>query len=326
MKPARRKFLHLAAGTVALPAVSRVAIAQTYPTRPITVIVPTPPGGPTDAVGRVLFERMRTSLRQPIIIENVGGADGSIGVGRAARARPDGYTINLGLLPTNVLNGAFYSLPYDLLNDFAPISALVSSPLFLLVRKSIPAKDLKELIAWLKDNPDKASAAIATVSQHLLTALFQKQTSTRFAIVPYRGNAAAAQDLAGGHIDLAFGAGEALSLVRAGDIKAYAVTSDTRMSIAPEVPTFAELGLAALSYSAWIALFAPKATPPEIIGKLNAASAEALLDPTIRSRLIDFGFDIFPRERQTPEALGAIVKADAAKWWPIIEESGIKAE
>jgi tripartite-type tricarboxylate transporter receptor subunit TctC len=269
---------------------------------------------------------MRVSLGQPIIVENVGGANGSIGVGRAIRAKPDGYTINLGLLPTHVLNGAFYPLPYDLLNDFAPISPLVSSSLFLLVRKTISAKDLKELIVWLKENSNKASAGIATVSQHLLTTFFQKETNTRFVIVSYRGNAAAAQDLAGGHIDLTFGAGEALPLVRTSAIKAYAVTSDTRVAIAPEVPTFVELGLPTLSYSAWAALFAPGATPPEIIGKLNAASMEALRDPAVRARLADLGFEIFPRERQTPDALRAIVKADAAKWWPIINESGIKPQ
>jgi Tripartite tricarboxylate transporter family receptor len=195
MKVPRRGFLHLAVGAAALPGLSRIAMAQTYPSRPITMIVPFPAGGTTDVVGRLLAERTRGPLGQPIIIENVTGADGSIGTGRAARARPDGYTIVLGFGGTHVMNGALYSLEYDVLNDFAPICPLVRFPIILFARKSMPAKDLTELIAWLKANPNKASAAIASSSLHQLTAFFQKETGTKFTLVPYRGVAPAVQDL-----------------------------------------------------------------------------------------------------------------------------------
>jgi tripartite-type tricarboxylate transporter receptor subunit TctC len=322
MKLPRRKFLHLAAGVLALPAVSRVAKAQAYPTRPITMIVPFPAGGPTDAVGRVVAERMRRLLGQTVIIENVSGADGSIGVGRAARATPDGYTIVLGNTSTHVLNGAFYSLSYDVLNDFAPISPLVTGPVVLFARKTTPAKDLKELIAWLKVNPNKASAGIIS---RLVAAFFQKETGTQFTLVPYRGGAPARQDLVGGQIDLLFDQSDGLSLVRAGNVKAYVVTSDMRLMTAPDVPTFVEMGLPALSFSQWFGLFAPRDTPRDIIGTLNAAAVEALADPVVRLRLAELDQEIFPRE-QTPEALSALVKADAEKWWPIMKELGIKAD
>jgi tripartite-type tricarboxylate transporter receptor subunit TctC len=326
VKRPRREFLRLAAGAAALPAVSRIAWAQAYPMRPITMIVPFPPGGNVDVIGRVLAERMRGSLGQPVIIENVSGANGSIGVGRAARARPDGYTIDLGFLGGHVLNGAFYSLQYDVLNDFEPISPLVATPYVIFARKTLAANDLRELIAWLKANPDKASAAIVTVGTHLVTAYFQKETGTRFALVPYRGTAPAMQDLVSGQIDLSFDLPSQLPLMRAGNIKAYAVTSDTRLAVASDIPTVGEMGLPALSSSTWFGFFAPRGTPKNIIGKLNAAAMEALADPAVRSRLVDLGMDIFPRERQTPEALGALVQTDAEKWWPIIKESGIKAE
>lgn len=327
MKFARRQFLHLAAGASALSTVSRIARAQTpYPTRPITMIVPAAAGGPTDVIGRVVAERMKESLGQTIIIENVSGADGNIGVGRAARARPDGYTVDLGIMSTHVLNGAFYSLPYDVLNDFAPISPLVTSPLVLFTRKTMPANDLQELIAWLRANPNKASAGISTVGFRLVTAFFQRETGTQFALVPYRGGAPRIQDLVAGQIDLLFSTPLDLPLARAGSIKAFAVTSDTRLALAPELPTFAEIGLPALSFSAWYGLFAPKGTPKDTIGKLNAAAVGALANPAARSRLIELGLEIFPREQQIPEALAALVKADAEKWWPIIKEFGIKAE
>jgi tripartite-type tricarboxylate transporter receptor subunit TctC len=324
--PHRRQFLHLAAGVAALPAISRIAWTQTYPTRPITMIVSVAAGGPTDVIARVLAERMRGSLGQPIIIENVGGADGSIGVGRAARARPDGYTIDLGFQGNHVLNGAVYSLQYDVLSDFAPISPLVTVSNVLFAKKAMPAKNLNELVAWLKANPNKASAGVTSVGPRLVAAFFQKETGTQITPVPYRGNAPAAQDLAAGQIDLWFGAPEQLPLVRAGSIKAYAVTSDARMAVAPDIPTFGEMGLPALSFSQWVGLFAPKGTPRDIIGKLNAAVIEALADPVVRSRLAAFGLEVFPREQQTPEALGGMVKSGVEKWWPIIKELGIKAE
>src|SRR5215467_3957033 len=195
MRPSRRKFLQLGRAAMAAPAFSCAATAQTYPSRPITMIIPFPPGGNVDVIGRVLAERMRVSLGQPIIVENVSGANGSIGVGRAARAKPDGYTIDLGFLGGHVQNGALYSLPYDVLNDFQPISPLAATPYVIFARKTVPASDLRELVAWLKANSDKGSGAIVTLGSHLVTVLFQKQTGTRFALVPYRGTAPAMQDL-----------------------------------------------------------------------------------------------------------------------------------
>jgi tripartite-type tricarboxylate transporter receptor subunit TctC len=320
----RRRFLRFAAGAAALPAMSHVARAQTYPTRPITMIVPAPAGGPSDAIARVLAEQIRGSLGQSIIIENVGGADGSIATGRVARAKPDGYTIELGIKSTHALNGALYSLPYDILNDFAPIAPLATNPLFLFTRKMMPANDLNELIAWLKANPNTASAGISAITAHLITAFFKKETGTQFALVPYRGEAPGIQDLVAGQIDICFGTPLQLPLARAGSIKAYAATSDTRSALAPDIPTFAELGRPSLLFSNWYALFAPKRTPKEIIDRLNAAAAQALADPALQSRLVDLGDEIFPRERQTPEALGQLQKADAEKWWPIIKELRIK--
>ncbi len=322
----RRRILSLTAGAAALPALRRISRAQAYPSRPITMIVPFAAGGPTDVFARIMADAMKRSLGQPVIIENVSGADGSIGIGRAARAKPDGYTIDLANLSGHVLNGAFYSLPYDLLNDFAPISPLVTNPFVLFARNAIPAKDLKELIAWLKANPNKASVGITTAGYRLMAAFFQKETATHFALVPYRGNAPAMQDLLAGQIDLFFGTPGELSLMQAGSIKAYAVTSDARMVVTPDIPTFAEVGLPALSYSTWIGLFAPKGTPVDIIGTLNAAAVEALADQAVRSRLVEFGFEVFSREQQTPEALGALVKAGAEKWWPIIKALKIKAQ
>jgi tripartite-type tricarboxylate transporter receptor subunit TctC len=289
------------------------------------MIVPAAAGGVSDVIGRIIAERMRETLGRPIIIENIGGADGSIGAGRAARAKPDGYTIDVGVLSNHVLTGAFYSLNYDPLNDFAPISPLTTGSFFLYAKKTVPAGDLTGLIAWLKSNP-KVSAGTTGVGQRLVTAVFQRETGTRLADVPYRGSAAVFQDLMGGQIDISFNTPDGLPLVRAGSLKAYAATSKTRLTAAPDIPTFAELGFPNVSWSAWNGLFAPKGTPKDIIGKLNAAAVQALADPAVRSRLADLGQEIFPLEQQTPEALGALVKADAERWWPIIKELGIKAE
>ncbi len=322
----RRKFLQLGGAAAAAPALIGAAAAQSYPSRPITMVVPFPAGGNVDVTGRVLAERMRVSLGQAVIVENVAGANGSIGVGRVARAKPDGYTIDLGFLGGHVQNGALYTLQYDVLNDFQPISPLVATPYVIFSRKTLPANDLAELIAWLKANSDKASAATVTVGVQLITALFQKEIGTHFAVVPYRGTAQAMQDLVGGQIDLAFDLPVQLSLVRAGSVKAYAVTSETRLAAAPDIPTVAEMGLPALSASTWFGFFAPRGTPVEVIGKLNAATVEALADPAVQSRFAALGLEIFPREQQTPEALDALVKADARKWWPIIKESGIRVE
>jgi tripartite-type tricarboxylate transporter receptor subunit TctC len=306
--------------------VSRVAWAQAYPSRPITMIVPLAAGSSLDVVGRLVAERMGTALGQPIIVENVPGADGSIGVGRVARARPDGYTIEFGFLAANVLNGAYYSLSYDLLGDLAPISPVAAAAFVLYAKASLPAKDLKELIAWLRANPNKASAGVSTVGYRIVMALFQKESGTRFTLVPYRGFPQEMQDLVAGRIDFFFDGAIQLPLMRARNMKTYAVTSNARLVQAPDIPTFSEMGLPSVSYSTWLALFAPKNVPKEIVAKLNAAAVEALEDQAVRSRFVDLGYEVFPRERQTPEALNALRKADAEKWWPIIKELGTRPE
>ena len=309
-----------------MQAFSRVAVAQAYPTRPITMIVPIAAGSSLDVFGRLLAERMAKSLGQPIIIENVSGADGTIGVSRAARAKPDGHVISLVTMSIFVLSSVLYSPPYDIFNDFAPIAPLATTPLVLFTRNSMLARNLNEFIAWLKANPNKVSAGITTVGYRLLMTVFQKETGTQFTLVPYRGAASEMQDLVAGQIDLLFDSLVQLPLVRAGIIRAYGVTSSARMALAPNIPTFAEMGLSPLSHTAWLGLFAPKGTPAGIISNLNAATVEALADPAIRSRIDDLGFEVFPRERQTGDALGAFVRGSAQKWWPIIKELGIRAE
>jgi tripartite-type tricarboxylate transporter receptor subunit TctC len=321
MKLPRRKFLQFTAAGV----FSRAATAESYPSRPITVIVPFAAGGPIDALARILAERMKESLGQPVIIENVSGANGSIGVGRLARARPDGHTIDIGIQGTHVLNGALYLFPYDVLNDFEPIAPVATVPAVLFARITMPAKHLDELIAWLNGNPKRAAAGITATGIYLITALFQRETGAQLTFVPYRGSAPAMQDLIAGQIDMLFDALAQLPLVQAGSIKAYAMTGDMRSTVAPEIPTFAEMGLPALSYSSWYGFFAPRGTPKDVIAKLNAAAMGALADPAVRSWIAGLGYDIFPHERQTPETLGALVEADAKKWWPLIKEFGIKA-
>ena len=324
MKTPRRTFMQFAGAAATMQAFSRVAVAQAYPTRPITMIVPIAAGSSLDVFGRVIAERMAKSLGQPIIIENVSGADGTIGVSRAARAKPDGHVISLVTMSIFVLSSPLYSPPYDIFNDFAPIAPLATTPLVLFTRNSMPARDLNELIAWLKANPNKVSAGITTVGYRLLMTVFQKETGTQFTLVPYRGAASEMQDLVAGQIDLLFDSLVQLPLVRAGIIRAYGVTSDARMALAPNIPTFAEMGLSPLSHTAWLGLFAPKGTPAGIICNLNATTI--LADPAVRSRIDDLGFEVFPRERQTGDALGAFVRASAEQWWPIIKELEIRAK
>jgi len=325
----RRNFLHLAAGAAALPAISRFARAQTYPSRPITMIVPFPPGGLADVIGRIAAEGIRASLRQSIIIENVGGANGSIGTGRVARTAPDGYTLVLGIWNTHVGNAATYALQYDVVKDFAPIALLADAPLLLVAKKAIPANDLKELIAWLKANPDKASMGTVGAGSpgHLLGLLLQQETGTRFGLVAYRGAAPQTQDLVAGQIDMGFAnPATALPHVQAGSIKAFAVTAKNRLAVAPDIPSVDEAGLPRLYFSLWAGLFAPRGTPSDMIGKLNSAAVNTLGDPILRQKLAEQGFEIPPRERQTPEALAAYQKAEIDKWWPIIKAANIKAE
>jgi len=329
MKLPRRRFLHLAAGAVAMPAVPRVAGAQSYPTRPITMIVTAPAGGGADAVGRILGESMRVSLGQPVVIENVSGAGGTIGVGRLARAANDGYTVALGSWTQFVASGVSYALPYNLLTDFEPIGLLTTQPHLIVAKKAMPADDLKDLIAWLKANPDKASAGTNGVGtpQHVAAIFFQSKTGTRFGFVPYRGGAPALQDLMAGQIDLIFApASDAAALVRAGSIKAYAVMAKNRTTVAPKVPTVDEAGMPGVYMSSWSGFWAPGRTPKGVIAKLNTAVIEALAKATVRARLADLGQEIFPSDEQTPEALAAFHKAEIEKWWPILKAANIRGE
>jgi tripartite-type tricarboxylate transporter receptor subunit TctC len=303
--------------------------AETYPSRPITMVVPFAAGAPVDTVGRLIAERMRVSLGQPIVLENISGAAGSLGVGRAARAAPDGYTLSLGNNSSHVLNGAIYALPFDVLKDFEPVALLASNPQLIISKNDLPASDLRGLIAWLRANPDKASAGTGGVGgvSHIGGVFFQKETGTRFQFVPYRGTNLAQQDLLSGQIDLLFDqAVSALTNVRAGKIRAYAVTAKSRLASAPEIPTVDEAGLPGFYMSVWNALWVPKGTPKEVIAKLNAAAMDAIADPAVRQRLSDLGLDIPPPDQQTPEALGAFHKAEVDKWWPIIKAANIKVE
>jgi tripartite-type tricarboxylate transporter receptor subunit TctC len=325
----RRKFLHLAAGATALPIVSHIARAQTYPTRPITMIVPFAPGGVSDVMGRMMAEPLRAVLGQPVIIENVGGAAGSIGVGRAVRAPGDGYTLSIGTTSSHVLTGELYSLQWDLERDLEPIAPLVSEPVMIVGRKGMQAQDLKELIAWLKANPDKASQGHAGVGGvgHVTGVSFQRETNTRFQFVPYRGGGPALQDLVAGQIDLEMEPGSNfLQQVRAGNLKAYAIAGKTRLAVAPDIPTVDEVGLPGFYRSVWIGLWLPKGASKDVVGKLNAAVQAVLAAPSLRTRIAELGQEIFPREQQTPDGLAAHQRAEIEKWRPIIKAANIKGE
>jgi tripartite-type tricarboxylate transporter receptor subunit TctC len=325
----RRKFLRLAAGGAILPAISRIARAQAYPTRTINMVVPYAAGGPGDTVGRVIAERLKAVLGQPVIIENVTGANGSIAVGRVARAAPDGYTLSLGVWNTHVSNGALYTLPYDVLNDFEPVALVASFSSMIVARKSVPAKDLKEFITWLKANPGKASQGSPGAGSmgHVGGVYFQNITNTRIQHVPYRGSAPAMQDLVAGQIDMMVDAPVVvLEQLRAGTVRAFAVLAKSRLAQAPDVPTADEAGLPGFYVSNWFGLWVPKDTPQDIVGKLNAAAVTSLADPAVRQTLADLGFEIPSRDRQTPQALGAFQRAEIKKWWPIIKAANIKGE
>ena len=326
----RRKFLLLAVAAATTLAIPRLAVAQAYPTRPVTMVVPFGAGGPGDTIGRILAEGMRARLGQPVIVENVVGASGTIGVGRVARASPDGHTFVLGNWATHVLNGPMFALQYDLQKDFQPVALVSSDPLIVIANKAIPANNLTEFIAWLKANPDRATQGTAGAGGAGTVAglLFQKETGTRFRSVPYRsGQAPATQDLVAGQIDFMIStAANSLPHVQAGTIKAYAVTSKHRLSAAPHIPTAAEAGLPGLYALNWQAIFLPKATPRDVVAKLNAAVVTALADPTIRRRLGELGQEIFAHDQQTPEALRAFQDAEIERWWPIVRAANIKAE
>ena len=305
------------------------ASAQVYPSRPVTMVVPYPAGGPSDTLGRILAESMRTFLGQPVVIENVSGAGGAIGVGRVARAAPDGYTLSLGHVQTHVINAATQTLQYDVVKDFEPVSLLADTPQWIVARSAFPAATLQDLIAWMKANPGKATAGAVGVGgpTDIAAIYFQNYTGTNFQLVPYRGGAPLVQDLVAGQIDLTFGqAANYLGHVRSGRLKAYAVLAKARWWAAPDVPTMDEAGVPGFYSSFWHGLWVPKGTPKEIIAKLQGAVMEALADPALAKRFSDIGQEIWPRAQQTPEALAAVQKAEIETWWPIIKAANIKAE
>ncbi len=315
---------------IALAAVSTIsALAQTYPSRPITMIVPLSVGGSTDIIARIMAQGMGQALGQTIIVENTTGAGGTVGEGRIARATPDGYTIGIGQWGTNVANGAIYPLHYDLMKDFAPIGLIATQPFFIVAKKSMPASNLKELIAWLRANADKATMGNSGVGSpsHVAGFLFQKAVGVKFTMVPYRGAGKSTQALLAEQIDMLLNTpAVSVEQMKSGAIKVYAVTAKSRIAIAPDVPTTDEAGLPGFYFSFWHALWVPKGTPKEIVAKLNGALRTALADPATRKKLIDLAQDIFPPDQQTPEALAAFQQAEIDKWWPVIKEVGIKVQ
>ena len=314
---------------VLLAASIATALTQTYPSRPITAIVPYAAGGPTDIITRVTAEHMRSTLGQPIIVENVVGAGGTIGVGRVARAAPDGYTIILGNWGSFAVTGAIYTLPYDLRTDFEPISLVATEPLLICAKQSAPPKDLRELLAWVKANDDKLSTGTSGVGgpSHVAGVVFQQMTGTRFQMVPYRGAAPATQALVAGQHDFGiYGPAAILPHARSGTVKCYAVTAARRLTIAPEYPSVDEAGLPGMYLSVWHGYWVPKGTPKETIARLNAAIVAALADQAVIKRLHDLGQEFWPREQQTPETLAAFHKAEIERWWPIIKTAGIKVD
>jgi tripartite-type tricarboxylate transporter receptor subunit TctC len=302
------------------------AQAQNYPSRPITLVVPFPPGGSTDAAARIMAERMRAPLGQPVVIENIGGAGGSIGVGRVARAAPDGYTFDIGQWDTHV-GSIIYKLDYDLEKDFEPIGLVSNNPQLMVGKNDLPANTLGELVTWMKANPGKINFVNQNAAANVSGVLFENLTKQKVQFIPYRGAGPAMTDLLSGTVDLLVVQGAvALPQIRAGKIKALANLSPKRSASMADIPTADETGVPGLYMSGWFGFWAPKGTPKDIIAKLNAATVEALADPAIQKRFSELGLDVASREQQTPEGLAAFQKVEIAKWWPIIKEAGIGAQ
>jgi tripartite-type tricarboxylate transporter receptor subunit TctC len=313
----------------ALLAFGSASHAQNFPTHPITIVVPFSAGGPSDAMARILAERMRTTLGQTILIENVTGAGGSLGVGRVVRAPADGYTIGFGHLGTNVANGAIYKLGYDLVADLEPVVLLPSNPMIIVSRNAVPAKSLKELLAWLKSRPAPPTAGTAGAGSgsHIAGLYFENVTGIKLQYVPYRGTAPALTDLVAGQIDIIVDQlSNSIAQVRAGTIRAYAVTDDKRVESASDIPTTDEAGLPGFHMTLWSGLWVPKNTPKDIVAKLNAAAVEALNDPAVRKKFEDLGLQMPGADKLTPEALGAWQKAEIAKWWPMLKAANVRLE
>jgi len=305
------------------------AAAQNYPSRPITIIVPFSAGGPSDAMARILAERMKTTLGETLLVENVTGAGGSVGVGRAVRSPPDGYTISFGHLGTHVANGAIYKLGYDLVTDLEPVALLPSNPMIIVSKNAVPAKSLKELLEWLKSRPTPPTAGTAGAGSgsHIAGLYFENVSGIKLQYVPYRGTAPALTDLVAGQIDIIVDqTSNSIGQVRAGTIRAYAVTADKRVPSASDIPTTDEAGLPGFHMTLWSGLWVPKGTPKDIVTKLNAAAVEAMADPAVQQKFRDLGLDMPPKDQLTPEALGAWQKAEIAKWWPMIKAANVKVQ
>jgi len=305
------------------------ARADNFPSHPITIVVPFAAGGPSDAMARILAERMKITLGETILVENVTGAGGSIGVGRAVRSPPDGYTISFGHLGTHVANGAIYKLGYDPVADLEPVVLLPSNPMLIVSKNAVPAKSLQELLAWLKARPTPAAAGTAGAGSgsHIAGLYFENVSGIKLQYVPYRGTAPAMNDLVAGQIDLIVDqTSNSIGQVRAGNIRAYAVTSDKRLESAPDVPTTDEAGLPGFHMTLWSGLWVPKGTPKEIVAKLNAAAVDALNDPAVRKQLESLGLQMPPKDQLAPEALGAWQKAEIEKWWPMLKAANVKVE
>lgn len=303
------------------------ALAGDYPIKPITFIVPFAAGGPLDALARSIAEPMSEQLGQPIIIENVAGAGGSIGVGRALHAAPDGYTVSVGNWSTHVLNGAMYALQYDVLDDTMPVVLLPSAPQLIVAKSTLPANTFSELVGWLRSNMANVGTAGVGSASHVSGLLFENLTKAQFAFVPYRSAGAAMQDLVAGHVDLMLDqVSNSLPQIQAGSIKAYAVTSKARLAAAPAIPTVDEAGLPGFYISVWSGLWVPKGTPLDAIAKLNAAAAKAMASPTLQKHFSEVGLELPPVDQQSPAALATLQKADIAKWWPVLKAAGIRAD
>jgi tripartite-type tricarboxylate transporter receptor subunit TctC len=305
------------------------AAADTYPSRAVTIIVPFAAGGPSDAMARILAERMKAPLGQQIVVENVTGAGGSIGVGRAVAAAPDGYTISFGHLGTHVCNGAIYPLTYDLLKDLEPVVMLPSNPMVIVSKKAVPAANLKDFVAWVKANDGKVTAGTAGAGSgsHIAGVYFQNLTGAKLQYVPYRGTGPALNDLVAGQIDMIIDqTSNSINQIRTGNIRAYAVSDVRRVASASDIPTADEAGLKGFHMTLWSGMWVPKGTPKAVIARINAAVVETLADPAVRKRMEQLGLEIPPRAQQTPEALGKFHKAEIEKWWPIIKAANISAK
>ncbi|HEY1288461.1 MAG TPA: tripartite tricarboxylate transporter substrate-binding protein [Burkholderiales bacterium] len=303
------------------------ALAQSFPTKPVTIVVPFSAGGPTDTIARIMAERMTKSLGQTVLVEDITGAGGNIGVGRVVRAAPDGYMVSIGHIGPHVINGAMYQLPYDLLKDLAPVGMFVTNPQIIVTKNALPSKDLKSLIAYASGKPIAIATGGAGTPSHISGVYFQKLTGGAAQIVHYRGGAPASADVMAGHVDLFFDqAANALPQIRSGKVRAYAVTQGSRLSVAPDIPTVDEAGMPGYYMAVWHGLWVPRGTPAAVVARLNSAMVDAAADEHARKRLMDIGQEILPRDKQTPEALGAHQKAEIEKWWPIIKAAGIKAD